>query len=35
MHREHAMPRGGHMLLPEDVRLIVKKKKKKESIAKK
>ena len=35
MHREHAMPHSRHMLLPEDVRLIVKKKKKKESIAKK
>ena len=28
MHREHAMPRGGRMLLPEDVRLVVKKKEK-------
>jgi len=34
MHREHAKPRGGRMLLPEDFRLVVKKKKK-ESIAKK
>ena len=30
MHREHAMPRGGRMLLPEDVRLVVKKKKEQE-----
>jgi len=28
MHREHALPRGGHMLLPEEFRLVVKKKKK-------
>ena len=36
MHRELAVPHGGHMLLPENVRLIVKKKKKKrESIANK
>jgi len=28
MHREHAVPRGGRMLLPEEFRLVVKKKKK-------
>ena len=28
MHREHAVPRGGRMLLPEEFRLVVKKRKK-------
>jgi len=28
MHREHAVPHGERMLLPEEFRLVVKKKKK-------